>query len=226
MAPFPTPVTQVRVYPYIPDSPIVVPPVFTGGSGTYSVGTLTTNIFYNLDLASGEAVHGGPHAGNKYYAVCKDAAGKEFTTPWMTCLKGGPQPQFGRTTHLLHPTHGTGAGSDADAGQAVASPDIAYQIHLTDVSVNAYVPPTEPLLIPLIEGGKGIATFAGLLPGGTWSVSVAGGERVNPLHAGMTATITGTNVATGRPFHIPAVFVTKEAGDPAIFVQLRHPHEN
>ncbi|MCD4502130.1 hypothetical protein [Chromobacterium vaccinii] len=224
MAPFPTPVTQVRVYPYIPDAPIIVPPVFTGGAGTYSVGTLTTNIFYNLDLTSGETENGGPHAGNKYYAVCKDASGKEFTTPWMTCLKAGPQPQFGRTTHLGHPVQQTGADSGSDA--AVASPDIVYQIHLSDVAVNAYVPPTEPLLIPLIEGGKGIATFAGLLPGGSWSVSVAGGERVNPLHPGMTATISGINVATGKPFHIPAVFITKEAGDPAVFVQLRHPRES
>lgn len=89
------------------------------------------------------------------------------------------------------------------------------------MSVSADIPPNEPRSIPLIENGKGIATFAGLLPGGTWSVAVAGGERPNPLQEGMTVTIAGTNVATGKPFHIPAVFETKETGDPAEFVERR-----
>ncbi|WP_146131780.1 hypothetical protein [Chromobacterium amazonense] len=223
MTPIPSPVTQVRVYPYIPDASIIVPPVFTGGAGTYSVGTLTTNIFYNLDLNSGEAIHSGPHAGNHYYAVCKDSSGNDFTTPWMTCLKGGPQPQFGRTIHLLHAAHGP--ATDTNSNQTVSNPDIVHQIHLSDISVNAYVSATEPLMIPLIEGGQGIATFAGLLPGATWSVSVTGGERVNPLHVGMSVTISGSNVSTGKPLHIPAVLVTKEIGDPAIFGQIRPSRE-
>ncbi|TDR72056.1 hypothetical protein [Paludibacterium purpuratum] len=216
MVPIPSPVTQVRVFPYIPDAPIVVPPVFVSGAGTYSVGTLGRSVFYNLDLTSGETQNGGPHAGVKYYAICKNADGQEFTTTWLTCLKGGPTPQFGRTVTL---------GGRVMETEAAVGSDIAYQVHLSDVSVNAYIPPNEPLILPLIECGKGIATFAGLLPGGSWSVSVAGGERINPLHVGMTVTIHGTNVATGKPFFIPATFVTRDAGDPAEFVERRIPRD-
>ncbi|MGR2679243.1 hypothetical protein [Chromobacterium haemolyticum] len=214
MAPFPTKVSQVRIYPYIPNSLIVVPAVFTGGAGTYSVGTLGRNVFYNLDLTSGEPQHGGVHSGNRYYAICTNPEGSEFTTMWLTCLQGGETPRFGRT--ITHGRPRPQVRDDADLHE-----DIAYQIHLNDVSVSAYIPPNEPLSIPLIENGKGIATFAGLLPGGTWSVTVAGGERPNHLQEGMTVTIAGTNVATGKPFHIPAVFETKETGDPAEFVEWR-----
>lgn len=214
MTPIPSPVSQVSIYPYIPDAPIVVPAVFVEGSGTYSVGTLGLSIFYNLDLTSGMPKFGGVHAGNKYYAICKDASGKELQTTWLTCLKGGDAPQFGRTTTLGQPR------IEADATTS-NSADIAYQIHLSEITVDMYVNPTEPLIVPLIEGGKGIATFAGLLPGGTWSVSVAGGERVNPLHLGMPVTIRGTNVATGKPFNIPATLVTRNTGAVAEFVQVR-----
>ncbi len=130
----------------------------------------------------------------------------------MRCLQAGDAPQFGRTISMIH---------GAAASPAAAS-DIVFQVHLTDVSVDMYVNPTEPLVVPIIEGGTGIATFAGLLPGGTWSVSVSGGTRVNPLHDGMRVTVRGTNVATGQPFSIPAVLVTTTAGDPEIFGQHRH----
>lgn len=216
MTPIPTPVKNVRVFPYIPDSPIIVPPVFVSGAGTYAVGTLGMNVFYNLDLTSGEAQNSGVHAGVKYYAVGLDQEGKEFTTTWLTCTKGGAQPQFGRTTHF---------GPFTPGAEQEAHADIIYSIHLSDVAVNVFIPPCEPLFIPLIENGKAIATFAGLLPSGTWTVSVTGGERINPLQDGATVTISGTNVATDKPFHIPATFVTKDAGDLAVFVQQQGPRE-
>jgi hypothetical protein len=210
MEPIPQPVTNVSIYPYLPDQPIEVPPVFVNGRGTYSVGTLTTYIFYNLDLNSGSPQHGGVTAGTRYLARGQDAQGKPFQAPWMHCLQGGETPRFGRTIHML---------GQADA--TTAEPDIAYRIYLGDVNVSLYVNPTEPLEVPLIEGGKGIATFAGLLPGGRWSAVVSGGKRVNQLSKGMRVTINGTNVNGGKPFHIPAVLVTEDAGDPATFLQIR-----
>lgn len=209
MQPIPQPVRNVSVFPYLPTQPIVVPPVFVNGAGTYSVGTLTTNIFYNLDLSSGVPQHGGVVAGSKYYATCELADGKPFQTTWMICTQGGETPRFGRTISMLH-----------GSAQEAASPDIAYQIHLTDIYVGLYINPIEPLEVPLIEGGTGIATFAGLLPGGKWSVVVSGGTRINPFTKGTRVSITGKNVSTGKPFHVPAVLVTTDAGDPATFVQV------
>ncbi|AUH50347.1 hypothetical protein CXB49_05750 [Chromobacterium sp. ATCC 53434] len=227
MAPNPQPVTQVRIFPYIPDSHIIVPPVFVSGAGTYAVGTLGMNVFYNLDMNSGEAQNGGPQAGSKYYAIGKTSEGKEFTTTWLTCLKGGPTPQFGRTI-----THGrrasTAAPTASDHAVSTASgfnEDIAisHQVHMEDVVINAYIHPTEPLMLPLIADGKGIASY---VPHGSWSITVTGGERVNPLQVGMRVTAHGTNVATGKPFFIPAVLVTESTTEPAVFIEgYRPPRE-
>lgn len=205
----PQPVDNVTIHPYLPDQPIEVPPVFVDGAGTYGVGTLTTNIFYNLNLTAGKPQHGGVVAGSKYYAVGKYKDGTPFQSPWMSCLQGGDTPKFGRTISMVH----TG-------GDAAGSADIAYQVHLTEVSVDLYINPHEPLVVPLIKDGKGLATFVGLLPGGTWSVVVSGGERVNPLHAGARVSISGKNVSGGKAFNVPAVLVCEDDGEPATFRQL------
>ncbi|MEX1368721.1 MAG: hypothetical protein AB1Z98_36675 [Nannocystaceae bacterium] len=89
-----------------------VQPVFVDGTGTYSVGTLTTHIFYNLDLDSGTAQHGGVHAGNKCYAIAQGPDGKTIDTPWMACTRGGDAPQLGRTIEAL----GGGRPAEAAAG--------------------------------------------------------------------------------------------------------------
>lgn len=214
MEPIPTKVHDVKVYPFI-GAPVEVPSVFVDGKGTYAVGSLTTHLFYNLDLAAGKSQHGGVHAGNRYYAIGTGEDGKSFETPWMTCTRGGDAPQFARTIDAL------GGGSEAEAAASQPShSDIAYQIHLKDVFVQLAHDPREPIVIPLIENGKAIATFAGLLPGGSWSVAVAGGNRVNPLQVGARVTIGGRRIDTGKPFAVPAVLTTRNAGDPAYFVQL------
>lgn len=99
--------------------------------------------------------------------------------------------------------------------------DIVYEIHLTDVYVGLYHNPLEPIEIPLIEGGTAVAKFAGLLPGGTWTVTVSGGKRVNHLNVGARVTIRGKLVNTGKMFSIPGVLTTTDAGDPARFVEQR-----
>ncbi|HUN42517.1 MAG TPA: hypothetical protein VMU81_19665 [Acetobacteraceae bacterium] len=213
MQEIPQPVTGVSVYPYLPHIPIEVPAHFVRGVGTYAVGTLMMDIFYNLDLVEGTPLHGGVVAGVNYYALCQGADGETFQTPWMTCLQGGSAPRFGRT---IAPVHETDAAAGTDA-----TPDIAYQVHLRDVSVDLYVNPIEPLVVPLIRGASGIAKFAGLLPGGTWSAAVTGGRRVNTLRKGMRVSIGGINVNGGQPYHVPAVLTTTDAGDPALFREIK-----
>lgn len=114
-------------------------------------------------------------------------------------------------------------GQHSHAADVDAYADIACQIHLEDMDVDMTVPPTEPLVVPMIRGGKGIATFTGLLPGGNCSVAVSGGERSNPFRNGMRVTIRGIDIANDKPFAIPGLPVTTDAGDPAEFVRYNGP---
>lgn len=103
----PQPITDVTVYPYI-TAPIELEPVIKKASGTYSIGTLTTHVFYNMDL------HGGDHVGKlenggAYFAEATDAEGNRFRTHWMHCTGGGDQPTFGLTQNLSHPDLSTAA---------------------------------------------------------------------------------------------------------------------
>lgn len=101
MTPIPQPITNVTVYPYT-TAPIELLPVIEDASGTYSVGTLTTNVFYNMDL------HGGEHKsklekGGAYFAVVTDETGNRYRTHWMHCTNTGETPTFGLTQSLQHP---------------------------------------------------------------------------------------------------------------------------
>lgn len=204
------PVSGVSIYPYIPDAPILVPPVFVSAAGNYSVEFLLSFVFYNLSLNSGEAKNGGPHAGGKYYARWKDKDGKEFSTPWMTCIDGGVAPKFGRTVENLP------AGAP---GNPAALPETSF-MSLADVSVDMYIDPIMPLTVPLIKGGSGIVSVSPVILGGGWRAVVKGGERIGPLHANMRVTVGGINAATGQPFQVPATLVTENTGDPAVFGQF------
>lgn len=99
MQPIPQPITDVSVYPYYPGIPIPVKPVLTGASGTYSVGTLITSAFYNMDLHGGKA-EGTFRKGGTYYALATDASGKQFEAHWMYCTETGASPEFGLTRNL------------------------------------------------------------------------------------------------------------------------------
>ena len=104
MQPIPIPVGNVNVYPYVDWPPHAgigpaIPPVIEGASGTYSVGTLGTQVFYNLDLKGGER-KGPLHVGGKYVAWAESEGGP-FQTPWLLCTSAGDEPTFGRTTGLV-----------------------------------------------------------------------------------------------------------------------------
>ena len=101
MTPIPQPITNVTVYPYI-TAPIELMPVIENATGTYSVGTLTTHVYYNMDLHGGDRT-GKLEKGGAYFAEATDAAGNRFRTHWMHCTDAGDSPTFGLTQNLLHP---------------------------------------------------------------------------------------------------------------------------
>ncbi|MFT6098760.1 MAG: hypothetical protein ACJAYF_001303 [Arenicella sp.] len=72
-----------------------------GASGTYSVGTLGLDIFYNMALSGGEIVT--PFTvGGTYYAIAKGTDGQPFQTHWMRCLTDGDSPTFGLTVSIIN----------------------------------------------------------------------------------------------------------------------------
>ncbi len=101
MIPIPQPITNVTVYPYT-TAPIELLPVIEDATGTYSVGTLTTNVFYNMDLKGGDN-KSKLEKGGAYFAEATDAKGNRFRTHWMHCTGTGESPTFGLTQSLLHP---------------------------------------------------------------------------------------------------------------------------
>lgn len=101
MQPIPQKITEVSVYRYYRFQPIETPPVLTDASGTYSIGTLMTYIYYNMSLEGGK-VSEPVQKGATYYAKAKTEDGTEFTTHWMYCLTDGPNPTFGATVNAVH----------------------------------------------------------------------------------------------------------------------------
>ncbi|MEM6718215.1 MAG: hypothetical protein AAF611_02770 [Bacteroidota bacterium] len=105
MQAIPVPVKNVTIYAYFNPTEPLQEIIIEGATGTYSVGTLTTNIFYNLDLnddgkrVNPLKVHG------KYYATFETDDGKKeskkIVTPWMYCLDNSDTPSFGRTVSML-----------------------------------------------------------------------------------------------------------------------------
>lgn len=154
MQPIPQPISDVTVYPHI-TTPIELLPVITGASGTYSIGTLATNIFYNMSLSGGTQTSPlQEHAA--YFAEAKDANGKTMRTHWMHCTETGPAPAFGLTVNLLHPGV-TAAAAPLDDGAFIKIEE------LTDFTSIYSFPPPEIGSMKVDLGKKGwlIATRVG-----------------------------------------------------------------
>lgn len=90
------------------------------------------------------------------------------------------------------------------------------KIKLTNISVNAYFPPTEPISEALIEGGEGSLTIAVI---GTQVVrqilEVQGGKRVNPLRLGQP--VRGSGKDPEGKIVYTLVLETVETGELAQF---------
>ena len=213
MQPIPVKVKNVNVYEYIPNQPIVIP-VITGASGTYSVGTLLTNVFYNLDLTNGGTrerplvVHG------KYYATGETESGEKFTTPWMYCTNDSNQPEFGRTMKL--------AASTADASNvSLPMGDESGFIKLgplTDITVSQLFPPPAFGQRTLITNGSGYIIATKIGTPHEMGVQVDSGDRLGQIIAGSKRIIITGTTQDGHRFSQIGLTVVS-GGQPAIFLK-------
>lgn len=212
----PQKVKNVSVYPYI-HWPAgggvgpVIPPVITGASGTYAIGTLMTNIFYNLNLVNAVAnppmeVHG------KYWAIGEYENGGSFRTPMMHCLENGVNPEFGQTVNMLK--HGVDVAEPTD----LSVPPYGKLTPLKNVTVTYIAPAPIILQETLITDASGYIIYTKVGTPHLMGVEVDGGKRNGGLRVGLKdITITGTTPDGQRITRSNLTCV--EAGDPAVFLQ-------
>ncbi len=162
------PVTNVTVWPHVnwPKNGgvgPVIPPVICDASGQYAVGTLFTNIFYNLNLDDVTPKY-PLRAGALYSATLTTASGATINTPAMICTNDGEDPKFGMTVHGLSETGVGGHGAAAMEAAVVESPgDLIDLASLTDVTVTQTLAPPAIGTITRASGCKGelVATRTG-----------------------------------------------------------------
>lgn len=221
MQPIPVKVKNVSVFAYFnPDMPISEE-ILTGASGTYSVGTLITSVFYNLDLTKEGKKTNPLNVNGKYYAVGETESGEKFTTPWMFCLDNSNQPKFGRTINLA-----LEKGEVANAVEpSVGASDYITLSPLKDITVSELFPPPAIGQRTLINDGTGniIATRVGTPH--EMGVEVKTGERFGPIIPGMkNVMITGkVLVKEGRKTvehtFSQTGYTVISGGQPAIFLR-------
>ena len=152
MQPIPTKVKNVTVYRYFNPNEPLSEVISTGGSGTYSVGTLGLSVFYNLDLNSVGTEKNPLTPHGKYYATFETEFGHHVTTsPWLYCLDASKQPKFGRTVRMLA-TDANDNGVHAVEGQNY---DFITLGALTDITVSQSFPSPAIGERLLITNGKG-----------------------------------------------------------------------
>lgn len=195
-----------------PREPLVIE-ILTGASGTYTIGTLFTNIFYNLDLTDGGKRENPLNVHTQYYATGETESGEKFSTPWMYCLDNSKEPKFGRTQTLAE------TNSDSDIAMPVV--DESYYIKLgalTNITVSqSFTPPLIGQRL-LIENGNGniIATRVGTPH--LMGVQVDSGDRVGEFSNGMKHIMISGKTKDGHFFSQAACTVVSN-GKPAIFIR-------
>ncbi len=210
----PVKVKNVTVYAYIDPREPLTEVVISGASGTYSVGSLGLNIFYNLDLTDGGKRQNPVFVHNRYFATCESEDGTVFTTPWMYCLDNSDQPKFGRTVTAFSPNDDI-----AQVGPLVSNEDDYIKLSpLTNITVSQLFPP--PLIgqRTLIEDGSGYIIATRIGTPHLMGVQVDTGKRVVPLIPGMKNVIITGKTADGHHFSNTGYTVVS-AGEPAIFLQ-------
>lgn len=214
MQPIPIKVKNVTVYMYInPTEPLSVV-ILSNASGTYSVGTLGLNSFYNLNLDDKGKETNPLNVHGKYYAVCETQTGETFTTPWMYCLNNSDSPEFGRTIKMVSPTN-----SNADLAVPVANTSGFITLGaLTDITVSQLFTPPAIGQRTLISGGKGniIATKIGTPH--EMGVKVESGERFGTIPVGGKHIIISGKTKSGDTFSQTGYTVIS-GGEPAIFLK-------
>jgi hypothetical protein len=216
MQPIPVKVKNVSIYPYLGVSiGPVAEPVLTGASGTYSIGTLGTSVFYNLDLSGGKSTGElGIHM--QYIAQGQYEDGSPFISVWMYCLDNSSKPRFGRTVYMQ--SEMSAPGVENSPGALSVPPYIALAA-LTEVTVSQLFPAPAIGQTTLIKNAKGniIATKTGTPH--EMGVEVSGGKRVGALHNGMSRIIISGKTKDGHMYTTSGLTCVNSA-DPAVFFKL------
>ncbi len=212
----PVKVKNVSIYPYLGIGPIgpVVEPVLTGASGTYSIGTLITSVFYNLNLTGGKTT-GKLGVHQKYIAMGEYEDGGMFTTVWMYCTEADTTPEFGRTINMI----GQGNEEAGVADAAISIPKYIKLGPLTNITATLFFPSPAIGQMTLIENGVGniIGTKVGTPH--EMGVEVISGTRVNRLSAGMHNIMITGKTKDGQTYTLGNTTVVG-AGEPAVFLKL------
>lgn len=209
----PVKVKNVNVYAYFNPIEPLEEIVIEGATGTYTVGTLTTNIFYNLDLNDDGKRVNPLNVHGRYYATFETEDGTKITTVWMFCLDNSDMPKFGRTVNMLH------SGDDVAATPAVV--DESQYIKLTplhDITVSQLFPPPAIGQRVLIQNGTGNIIGTRIGTPHLMGVEVDSGDRIGKFTPGMKRIIISGRTDSGELISRTNLTVIS-AGNPAIFLR-------
>jgi len=212
MQPIPTKVKNVTIYQYINPIEPLTEVILSGGSGTYSVGTLGLNTFYNLTLDNKGKETNPLNVHGMYYATFETESGYTSTSPWMYCLNNLNEPKFGRTIHMV-------AANTSDVGVHVAhESDFITLGPLTDITVSLLFPSPTIGQRTLITNGTGniIATKIGTPH--EMGVQVDNADRLGPILTGSKNIIISGKTKNGAIFSQTGYTVIS-GGNPAIFLK-------
>lgn len=211
----PVKVKNVNIYAYFNPTEPLQELVIEGATGTYSVGTLTTNIFYNLDLNDDGKRVNPLNVHGRYYATFETMDGKKVTTVWMFCLDNSDTPRFGRTIRLLH-------SNDDDAHAAtpaiVDQSDYIILTPLHDITVSQLFPPPAIGQRTLIENGTGNIIGTRIGTPHLMGVAVDNGDVVGKFTPGMKRIIITGRTDKGELISRTDLTVISN-GKPAIFLR-------
>lgn len=213
MQPLPIKVKNVTIYAYFNPIEPLSEVVLENASGTYSVGTLGLNSFYNLHIEDKGKEVNPLNAHAKYYATGETESGEKFTTPWMYCINNSNQPEFGRTIRMMS----EGNGSDLGVNLTDESGFITLG-KLSDITVTEQFTPPAIGQRTLITGGAGniIATKIGTPH--EMGVRVDSGERYGEFSVGSKYIMISGKTANGDTFSQMGYTVISN-GEPAIFLK-------
>lgn len=194
MQPIPTKVKNVTIYQYInPLEPLTVV-ILSGGSGTYSVGTLGLNSFYNLILDNKGKETNPLNVHGKYYATFETESGHISTSPWMYCLSNSNEPKFGRTIRMV-------AADTSDVGVHVAHESGFITLGaLTDITVSQFFPSPAIGQRTLLTNGTGNIIATKLGTPHEMGVQVDNADRLGPILAGSKNIIISGKTKKGYIF--------------------------
>lgn len=213
MIPIPVKIKNVTLYRYFDPLVPLEQVILTGASGTYSVGTLLTSVFYNMDISDEGKKHNPLILHTQYIAKCETENGDEFTTPWMYCIDNSDTPKFGRTVTL------NSAQTDQTLAGPTAHPSEFIKLApLTDITVSQLFPGQAIGQRILIEKGSGyiVATKTGTPH--EMGVQVDSGERVSPIVPGLKNIMISGKTQNGEPFS-QVGYTAVAVGEPAIFLK-------